>query len=67
MINDLSRKGFAFNCLTDKADKDRMRPDLHYVDPAFTSDWCRGKCSPDTILLEDYGLFEFTVLVHKEK
>lgn len=29
-----SRLGFAFNCLTSYSDADRMRPDLHYADPA---------------------------------
>jgi SAM-dependent methyltransferase len=65
VINDHSRRGFAFNCLTDRADKDRIRPDLHYESPAFISDWCRNNCSTDTRLLEDYGLFEFTVIVRK--
>lgn len=62
-IRGVSRRGFAFNCLTAHADPERMRPDLHYADPVALFEHCRRAFSPRVALLHDYPLFEFTVLV----
>jgi hypothetical protein len=60
----LSRRGFAFNLLTAYADEDRKRPDLYYGDPGFFFDHCaRRYARLGTALLQDYGLFEFTMIV----
>lgn len=64
-INSLARGGFAFNMLTTYSDRDRMRPDLHYMEPAEVFDRCVRNYSRRTALLHDYGLYEFTILVRK--
>lgn len=61
-----SEKGFAFNALTGHADADRMRPDLHYADPATLLDHCLRAHSRDVRLVHDYGLYEFTLLVRTD-
>lgn len=62
-IAALSRKGFAFNCLTQYSDPERMRPDLYYADPLFWFDYCKRHFSKFVALLHDYPLYEFTILV----
>ncbi len=57
----------AFNLLTSYSDKDMMRPDLYYGDPLFYFDYCKRNFSQNVALLHDYGLFEFTILVKKNK
>lgn len=64
-LDALSQRGFSFNALTSYSDPERMRPDLHYADPASLFDHCMRRYSRQVALLHDYGLFEFTVLVRK--
>lgn len=60
----LSRHGFAFNLLTSYSDDDHKRPDLYYGEPAFFFDHCARRFERlGTALLQDYGLFEFTIVV----
>ena len=59
----LSRHGIAFNALTSHSDPDRMRLDLYYADPAAIIDRCLRHYSRDVVLLHDYELYEFTVIV----
>src|SRR6185369_17194770 len=47
----LSTKGFAFNILSRYADKELMRPDLYYADPAFLFDYCKTHFSRSVALL----------------
>jgi SAM-dependent methyltransferase len=68
-LNDLdktSKLGFAFNCLTSYSDRDKMREHLYYADPCFLFDLCKRKYSRHVSLLNDYGLYEFTILVRKQ-
>lgn len=65
MMNEKSRHGFAFNCLTKYSDTDRMRDYLYYADPCRLFDWCKTRYSRQVALLHDYGLYEFTILVKK--
>ena len=58
-----SRKGFAFNLLSNYSDKDKMRKDLYYGDPLFFFDHCKKNFSNKVSLLHDYDLYEFTILV----
>jgi SAM-dependent methyltransferase len=60
------RAGFAFNCLTRFSDPARMRPDLYYTDPAELFNYCKQKFAHNVALLHDYGLYEFTIIVHKD-
>ncbi len=65
MMNESSRLGFAFNCLTKYSDKDKMRDYLYYADPCKIFDWCKNKYSKQVALLHDYDLYEFSILVRK--
>jgi SAM-dependent methyltransferase len=64
-LDSLSQKGFAFNILTSYSDRELMRSDLYYADPAFLFDYCKTKFSRFVTLLHDYPLYEFTLLVRK--
>lgn len=66
-INDKSEKGFSFNMLTKYSDKDFMREDLFYGDPLSFFDYCKQNFSRNVSLLHDYDLYEFTILVKKDK
>lgn len=65
LINETSRDGFSFNCLTSYSDKDKMREYLYYADPCQLFDLCKRRYSRHVALLHDYGLYEFTILVRK--
>ncbi|MCK1271793.1 MULTISPECIES: class I SAM-dependent methyltransferase [unclassified Bradyrhizobium] len=61
------RKGFGFNVLSLSSDPDRRRPHLYYADPLETLSYCLSRYGRSVALLQDYGLYEFTVLVrHSE-
>lgn len=64
-LDRLSRKGFAFNMLTKYSDRELMRSELYYADPAVIFDFCKTKFSRFVTLLHDYPLYEFTILVRK--
>jgi SAM-dependent methyltransferase len=66
-FDTLARRGFAFNMLTSYSDPPLMRPDLHYADPARWFDHCKRHYARNVALLHDYGLWEFTILVRKER
>ncbi|PYO44429.1 MAG: SAM-dependent methyltransferase [Gemmatimonadetes bacterium] len=66
MMDDHSRRGFAFNMLTSYSDPERCRADLYYGDPAFFFDLCKRGYARNVALLHDYGLWEWTILVRKE-
>lgn len=66
VLNNASRRGFAFNCLTSYSDPDKMRDHLYYADPCLLFDFCKRRFSRQVALLHDYGLYEFTILVRKE-
>lgn len=66
-LSTLSTQGFAFNGLTTYADPERMRPDLYYADPCFLFDYCQRRYSRWVAVLQDYGLYEFTIVVRKER
>lgn len=61
-----SVRGFAFNCLSDYADADKMRKDLYYASPTRLFDLCKTRYARDVALLHDYRLFEFTLIVRKD-
>ncbi|MBW2340013.1 MAG: class I SAM-dependent methyltransferase [Deltaproteobacteria bacterium] len=64
-INHLSKKGFAFNMLTQYSDREHMKDYLYYADPCVVFDHCKRNYSKNVALLHDYGLYEFTILVKK--
>ena len=65
-MNSASKKGFSFNILTCYSDREFWRDYLYYADPLGLFDRCCTKYSRRTALLQDYGLYEFTILVRKE-
>lgn len=62
-IASVSLKGFSSNFLTSYSDADRKRPDLFYADPSEVLRYCLSTFSRRAVLLHDYALYEFTVLV----
>ncbi len=68
-FNQLSYKGFAFNLLTCYSDKEYMeaRQDLYYADPCFFFDYCKRNYSRNVALFHDYELYDFTIIVRKNK
>lgn len=64
-MDRISRKGFAFNCLTMYSDKVYMRDDFYYADPLYLFDYCKRHFSKNVALLHDYGLYDFTIIVRK--
>ena len=68
-MNALCTCGFSFNMLSSYADAPRMaeRPDLFFADPLFYFDHCKRSFSRDVALLHDYGLYDFTILVRKQR
>jgi SAM-dependent methyltransferase len=63
LLGRVSRRGFAFNVLTLSSDPEKRRADLHYADPVGTLRFCLDRFGRHVALLQDYGLYEFTVLV----
>jgi len=60
------RRGFAFNVLSLSSDPDRRRSDLYYADPVGMLRWCLERFGRSVAILQDYGLYEFTMIVrHK--
>lgn len=66
-LNQVSRKGFAFNLLSIHSDEEYRRPDLFYGDPGFYIDYCAENFSRHIGLKQDYKLYEFTVMVKKSQ
>lgn len=64
-IDKLSLKGFAFNLLTSYSEKEKMKSNLFYANPAKIFDYCKSTFSKSVALLHDYPLYEFTILVRK--
>ena len=58
-----SRIGFGFNMLSLNSDPEKRRDDLHYGDPIATLDGLIARHGRHVAFLQDYGLWEFTVLV----
>jgi hypothetical protein len=59
------RRGFGFNMLSLSSDPDKRRPDLHYASPVQILDMCLNRFGRNVAILQDYGLWEFTVLVRR--
>lgn len=60
-----STRGFAFNVLSLSSDPERRRPYLYYADPTATLAHCLARYGRSVALLQDYGLYEFTMIVRK--
>jgi SAM-dependent methyltransferase len=60
------RRGFGFNVLSKSSDPDRRRSDLYYADPVEMLCHCLSRYGRSVALLQDYGLYEFTILVRHD-
>ncbi len=58
-----SRRGFGFNVLSLSSDPERRRPQLYYADPVALLGHCLSQYGRSVALLQDYGLYEFTIVV----
>lgn len=58
-----SQLGFGFNMLSLFSDPEKRRQHLFYADPAAMLRHCLNRYGRHAALLQDYGLWEFTVLV----
>jgi SAM-dependent methyltransferase len=56
-------RGFGFNLLSLNSDPERRRADLYYADPPTTLAAMIARYGRLVALLQDYGLWEFTLLV----
>jgi SAM-dependent methyltransferase len=61
------RRGFAFNMLSLSSDPERRRQNLYYADPAEMLAYCLSHYGRSVALLQDYGLYEFTVVVRRDR
>lgn len=57
------RRGFAFNVLSLSSDPERRHDNLYYADPSEMLSYCLRRYGRSVALLQDYGLYEFTVIV----
>lgn len=65
-IDNISKRGFAFNCLTSYSDNEKKRDYLYYANPCEIFNYCKTKFSRNVSLLHDYDLYEFTIIVKKQ-
>ena len=63
VLSRAGERGFAFNVLTLSGDPALRRPDLYYADPADMLAYCVRHFGAAVAVLQDYGLWEFTVIV----
>jgi hypothetical protein len=66
VLANTGRRGFGFNVLTTCGDPLLRRADLFYAEPASMLTHCLSKYGRSVALLQDYGLWEFTLLVRRD-
>jgi SAM-dependent methyltransferase len=57
------RRGFAFNVLSLSSDPERRSANLFYADASEMLSHCLRRYGRSVALLQDYGLYEFTMIV----
>ena len=60
------RRGFGFNMLSLSSDPEKRRADLFYASPVEMLAMCLRRFGRHVAVLQDYGLWEFTVLVRRD-
>jgi SAM-dependent methyltransferase len=63
ILAQAGRRGFAFNVLSLSSDPERRVTRLYYADPAEMLSYCLRRYGRSVALLQDYGLYEFTMIV----
>jgi len=61
----VGRRGFAFNVLSLSSDPERRATNLYYADASKMLSYCLDRYGRSVALLQDYGLYEFTVIVRQ--
>jgi SAM-dependent methyltransferase len=59
------RRGFAFNVLSLSSDLEHRTADLYYADASEMLSYCLRRYGRSVALLQDYGLYEFTLIVRR--
>ncbi len=65
ILSQAGRRGFAFNVLSLSSDPERRVAHLYYADAAEMLSHCLLRYGRAVALLQDYGLYEFTVVVRR--
>ena len=65
VLAQIGRRGFGFNVLSLSSDPACRRSDLYYADPGEMLATCLQRYGRSIALLQDYGLYEFTILVRR--
>jgi SAM-dependent methyltransferase len=65
VLAQAGRRGFAFNVLSLSSDPKRRAAHLYYADPSEMLSDCLRRYGRSVALLQDYGLYEFTVIVRQ--
>jgi SAM-dependent methyltransferase len=66
IINLKSKKGFSFNMLENKLSKGFVKKRrLYYGSSSYYFDYCKKNFSENVTLINNYNLFDFTILVKK--
>jgi SAM-dependent methyltransferase len=66
LLSKAGRRGFGFNMLSLNSDPERRRADLYYADPPAILADCIARYGRHVALLQDYCLWEFTMLVRQQ-
>jgi SAM-dependent methyltransferase len=61
----VGRRGFAFNVLSLSSDPERRAANLYYADASKMLSYCLARYGRSVALLQDYGLYEFTMIVRR--
>jgi len=64
-LNQISKKGFAFNLLTSYSNREYMKNHLYYASPEEIFKYCKLNFSNNVLLDHSYDLYEFTIFVKK--
>ena len=64
---ELSTVACSFNMLARHADAEQRYPRLYFADPWVVFVACNEALSPHVTLLKDYGLWEFTLILRRER
>jgi SAM-dependent methyltransferase len=65
VLAQAGRRGFAFNVLSLSSDPERRAAHLYYADPSEMLSDCLRRFGRSVALLQDYGLYEFTMIVRR--
>jgi len=65
ILASVGRRGFGFNVLSLSSDPERRATNLYYADASEMLSYCLRCYGRSVALLQDYGLYEFTLIVRR--